>query len=51
MVISHGFGGSAKAFSKQFGPYAVPYDIIMIFGQAVEGWDDTAYTGPLYDTN
>ena len=32
MIVSHGMGGSAKAFGRQYAPYAAPYDIIMLFG-------------------
>ena len=50
MIVSHGKGGRAEAMAKNYAPCAAPYDIIMLFPQVVPGWDETGYTGPLYDT-
>jgi hypothetical protein len=31
MIVSHGAGGKALKMIKSFGPYAIPYETIMLF--------------------
>lgn len=51
MIVSHGMGGKASIFANMFGPFGSAYNIVMVFPQVNGGWDDSEYTGPLYDTN
>jgi len=52
MIVSHGYGGSAKDLSNTFCPYAATYDLIIIFPQVMGGWDSDGNgpTGKLSNT-
>lgn len=49
-MVSHGAGSKASIFANEFGPYASVYNVILVLPQADKEWDDSAYSGSLYDT-
>jgi hypothetical protein len=56
VIVSHGSGGKAEGFANIFAPFASVFESIMVFPQAngkgdqVSYWDNTGYTGPLFNT-
>ena len=45
-LAAHGAGGFDEAIINTFGPYAAPYEIVMVWPTVLRGgWDADAYSG------
>jgi len=50
MLVNHGAGGYGEGFMKRFVPYASPNSIVMLWPTTAKAWDDSGYTGSMYNT-